>query len=106
MAVLVANKVTKRFGGLQALSKIDLEVKENSIYSIIGPNGAGKSTTMKMIAGLIEGFISPSDLPLWVKLTVSIGTGIALYAYLLGVGREPATAASAGARPPTGIRLG
>ena len=41
-----------------------------------------------MIAGLIEGFISPSDLPLWVKLSVSFGTGIALYAYLLGVGRN------------------
>ncbi len=39
-----------------------------------------------IIAGLIEAFISPSDLPIWVKLTVSIGTGIALYSYLLGVG--------------------
>ena len=45
-----------------------------------------------VIAGLIEGFISPSNLPLGVKLFVSIGTGIALYTYLFGVGREPAPA--------------
>lgn len=41
-----------------------------------------------MIAGLIEAFISPSALPLWVKLAVSLGTGVALYSYLLGVGRQ------------------
>jgi uncharacterized membrane protein SpoIIM required for sporulation len=40
-----------------------------------------------MFAGLIEGFVSPSDLPLWVKLSVSLTTGIALYAYLLLAGR-------------------
>lgn len=51
MSVLVANKVTKRFGGLQALSKIDLDVKENSIYSIIGPNGAGKTTFFNCVTG-------------------------------------------------------
>jgi branched-chain amino acid transport system ATP-binding protein len=42
MAVLTAEKVTKRFGGLDALQKIDLEVKEHAIQSMIGPNGAGK----------------------------------------------------------------
>ena len=44
MAILVANKVTKRFGGLVAVREVDLEVKENGIQSIIGPNGAGKTT--------------------------------------------------------------
>lgn len=57
MAVLIANKVTKRFGGLQALSKIDLEVKENSIYSIIGPNGAGKTTFFNCVTG----FYTPEE---------------------------------------------
>lgn len=57
MSVLVANKVTKRFGGLQALSKIDLDVQENSIYSIIGPNGAGKTTFFNCVTG----FYTPEE---------------------------------------------
>ena len=51
MAVLVSKKVTKRFGGLQALSNIDLEVKEKSIHSVIGPNGAGKTTFFNCVTG-------------------------------------------------------
>jgi uncharacterized membrane protein SpoIIM required for sporulation len=41
-----------------------------------------------VIAGTIEGFISPSDLPLAVKLAVSLGSGLLLYGYLLLSGRE------------------
>jgi len=41
-----------------------------------------------LIAGTIEAFVSPSDLPVWVKAAVSIGTGVALYSYLLGAGRD------------------
>lgn len=41
-----------------------------------------------VIAGMIEGFISPSNLPLAVKLFVAIGSGIALYSYLFLAGRE------------------
>jgi uncharacterized membrane protein SpoIIM required for sporulation len=41
-----------------------------------------------VVAGLIEGFISPSDLPLTVKLAVAVLSGVALYAYLLLAGRE------------------
>lgn len=51
MAVLVSKAVTKRFGGLEALSKIDLEVKEKAIHSIIGPNGAGKTTFFNCVTG-------------------------------------------------------
>jgi uncharacterized membrane protein SpoIIM required for sporulation len=40
-----------------------------------------------VLAGLIEGFISPSGLPWWVKAAVGIGTGIALYWYWLRAGR-------------------
>src|SRR3989337_2598330 len=57
MAVLVAKGVTKRFGGLEALSNIDLEVKEKSIYSIIGPNGAGKTTFFNCVTG----FYTPEE---------------------------------------------
>ncbi|MFA5874393.1 MAG: ATP-binding cassette domain-containing protein, partial [Anaerolineales bacterium] len=57
MAVLVGNRVTKRFGGLEALGKIDLEVKEQGIHSIIGPNGAGKTTFFNCVTG----FYSPEE---------------------------------------------
>lgn len=51
MAVLVSKKVTKRFGGLQALVSIDLEVKDQGIHSVIGPNGAGKTTFFNCVTG-------------------------------------------------------
>src|SRR5215208_3851717 len=57
MSVLIAKKVTKRFGGLQALGKIDLEVKEATIHSIIGPNGAGKTTFFNCVTG----FYTPEE---------------------------------------------
>ncbi len=57
MAVLTAEKVTKRFGGLDALQQIDLEVKEQAIQSIIGPNGAGKTTFFNCVTG----FYTPEE---------------------------------------------
>jgi branched-chain amino acid transport system ATP-binding protein len=57
MVILTAKKVTKRFGGLEAVSKVDLEVKENAIYSIIGPNGAGKTTLFNCVTG----FYTPEE---------------------------------------------
>lgn len=41
-----------------------------------------------VIAGLVEGFISPSGLPAWVKYSVGLGSGIALYSYLFFAGRK------------------
>ena len=48
-ALLRCDRVTMRFGGLVALSDIDLAVEEHSIHSIIGPNGAGKTTVFNCI---------------------------------------------------------
>jgi len=50
--VLEARKVTKRFGGLVAVSEVDFTIEERSIVSLIGPNGAGKTTFFNLIAGL------------------------------------------------------
>ena len=48
-ALLQTNQLTKRFGGLVAVDRFDLDVTEASIHSIIGPNGAGKTTVFNCI---------------------------------------------------------
>jgi len=53
-AILTASNMTKRFGGLVAVDKLDVEIKENSIHSIIGPNGAGKTTIFNCITGFYK----------------------------------------------------
>jgi branched-chain amino acid transport system ATP-binding protein len=50
-SILSAKNVTKRFGGLVAVSNFDVEIAENSISSIIGPNGAGKTTFFNCVTG-------------------------------------------------------
>jgi branched-chain amino acid transport system ATP-binding protein len=54
MAILAAKKVTKRFGGLTAVSQFDIQVEERSIHSIIGPNGAGKTTFFNCATGFYK----------------------------------------------------
>jgi ABC-type branched-subunit amino acid transport system ATPase component len=50
--VLEAREVSKSFGGLKALDRLEFHVMEGEIVSIIGPNGAGKSTVFNAITGL------------------------------------------------------
>jgi branched-chain amino acid transport system ATP-binding protein len=52
MALLEIDKLSLSFGGLRAISELDLEVSENEIVSIIGPNGAGKSSVFNVISGV------------------------------------------------------
>jgi len=54
MTLLVARDVTKRFGGLVAVNKLDFEVEQGAIVSVIGPNGAGKTTFFNCVAGFYE----------------------------------------------------
>ena len=54
MPLLVADKVTKRFGGLTAVRDLDFELEEGTIVSVIGPNGAGKTTFFNCVAGFYE----------------------------------------------------
>jgi branched-chain amino acid transport system ATP-binding protein len=54
MPLLVADKVTKRFGGLSAVRDLDFELEEGAIASVIGPNGAGKTTFFNCVAGFYE----------------------------------------------------
>lgn len=47
-------EVSKAFGGLQALKKVDLVVGENEIVGLVGPNGSGKSTMLNLISGVYK----------------------------------------------------
>jgi branched-chain amino acid transport system ATP-binding protein len=51
MPLLQATQVTKRFGGLVAVDKVNFVIEEGSIVSLIGPNGAGKTTFFNCITG-------------------------------------------------------
>jgi branched-chain amino acid transport system ATP-binding protein len=52
MALLETKGVTKRFGGLLAVNRMDFALEQGSIVSIIGPNGAGKTTFFNTLTGL------------------------------------------------------
>jgi ABC-2 type transport system ATP-binding protein len=47
------NALTKRYGSLTAVNKLDLRVERNTIHGFLGPNGAGKTTTIKVLVGLL-----------------------------------------------------
>jgi len=52
-AVIRAEELTRKFGGLTAVDSASFEVMEGEILGFLGPNGAGKTTTIRMLAGII-----------------------------------------------------
>jgi ABC-type uncharacterized transport system ATPase subunit len=63
MALVDVKGVTKRFGGLTAVSDVDLTVNAGEVHCLIGPNGAGKSTLFKLIVGRI----TPTEGSIWFR---------------------------------------
>jgi branched-chain amino acid transport system ATP-binding protein len=52
--MLRGEKITKRFGGLVAVSRLDFEIREGEVVGLIGPNGSGKTTLFNVISGLYK----------------------------------------------------
>ena len=81
MAVLDADTISIRFGGLQALSEVSIRVQEFEVVGLIGPNGAGKTTAFNCITGFYtpnEGqvsFLGEDVLPLSVHERARLGMG-------------------------------
>jgi branched-chain amino acid transport system ATP-binding protein len=52
--LLELERVTIRFGGVVAISELDLEIVEGEIFGLIGPNGAGKTSTFNIVTGVYQ----------------------------------------------------
>src|SRR5436309_4989051 len=50
--VIVLDKLSKRFGDVQAVRDVSLTIVAGTIFGFLGPNGAGKTTTIRMLCGL------------------------------------------------------
>lgn len=54
MNAITTRNLTRRFGKLEAVENLNLQIPAGSLFGLIGPNGAGKTTTLRMLAGLLE----------------------------------------------------
>ncbi|MFC8688513.1 ABC transporter ATP-binding protein [Brevibacillus porteri] len=52
--VIRTENISKRYGGVYSVQRVNLAVGEGEVYGFLGPNGAGKSTTLKMLLGLVK----------------------------------------------------
>jgi len=52
--VIETTDLTKKYGPLVAVDKLDLKVKADTVHGFLGPNGAGKTTTIKILVGLLK----------------------------------------------------
>ena len=52
--ILKTKQLSKSFGGLKAINKVDFDLPKNEIRGIIGPNGSGKSTFFNLVSGIYD----------------------------------------------------
>src|SRR6202046_1333314 len=53
-AIIETHDLTRRFGTLTAVDKLNLTVTKGEIFGLVGPAGAGKTTTLRMLCGLMD----------------------------------------------------
>ncbi|MCD6371373.1 MAG: ABC transporter ATP-binding protein [Candidatus Aenigmarchaeota archaeon] len=80
MKAIVAKNLTKYYGNLLAVDRINFSVKKGEVFGFLGPNGAGKTTTVRMLSGLtkisegnayVNGF-SPLENPKELKKSIGV----------------------------------
>ncbi len=54
MKVLEINNLSKNYGSIQAVNRLNLDVEEGQIFGILGPNGSGKTTTLGIVLGILR----------------------------------------------------
>jgi len=62
MSMIRAVNLTRRFGDLAAVDRLNLEVARGEVFGLVGPDGAGKTTMLRMLAGLLD----PTEGQAWV----------------------------------------
>lgn len=104
-AVIRAVELTRHFGDVVALDRLDLGVGAGEVACLCGPNGAGKSTTLRLLAGLLRptsgdaviAGASAATNPAQIRRTVSlVPEQVRLYPYLTGLENLAYLAALAG----------
>ena len=61
-AIIRVQNLTRRFGALTAVDRLNLEIARGEIFGLVGPDGAGKTTTLRLLCGLLD----PSEGSAWV----------------------------------------
>jgi ABC-type multidrug transport system ATPase subunit len=52
--ILEIQQLSKHYGNIKAVNKLNLEVEQGQVFGILGPNGSGKTTTLSVIMGIIK----------------------------------------------------
>jgi ribose transport system ATP-binding protein len=82
--ILRASEISKRFGGVQALDRVQFELKRGEVHALVGENGAGKSTLIKILAGI---YLKDNGLVIYENREVDFRNNIE--ARLNGIGMVP-----------------